>query len=129
MIDLSILTIKSAREGLKNKTFTSRELTEASIEVIKNKDGEIHAFLEVFSNALTQADEADKKISIPDDASLALLLFAYQAAGGQFKDLRLTFLKEKFTKRGETLFDYLSIDGKEVNEDLKATIKGIKDTE
>jgi hypothetical protein len=77
----------------------------------------------------THPDEADKKISIPDDASLALLLFAYQAAGGQFKDLRLTFLKEKFTKRGETLFDYLSIDGKEVNEDLKATIKGSKDFE
>jgi hypothetical protein len=77
----------------------------------------------------THPDEADKKISIPDDASLALLLFAYQEAGGQFKDLRLTFLKEKFTKRGETLFDYLSIEGKEVNEELKATIRGTKDTE
>ena len=77
----------------------------------------------------THPDEADKKIFIPDDASLALLLFAYQEAGGQFKDLRLTFLKEKFTKRGETLFDYLSIEGKEVNEELKATIRGTKDTE
>jgi len=77
----------------------------------------------------THPDEADKKIFIPDDASLALLLFAYQEAGGKFKDLRLTFLKEKFTKRGETLFDYLSIEGKEVNEELKATIRGTKDTE
>ena len=76
----------------------------------------------------THPDEVGKKISIPDDASLALLLFAYQEAGGQFKDVRLTFLKE-FTKRGETLFDYLSIDGKEVNEDLKATIKGTEDSE
>lgn len=77
----------------------------------------------------THPDEADKKISIPDDASLALLLLAYQAAGGQFKGLRLTFLKERFTKRGETLFDYLSIEGKEVNEELKSMIQGIKESE
>ena len=77
----------------------------------------------------THPEEADKKISIPDDASLALLLFAYQEAGGQFKGLRLTFLKEKFTKRGETLFDYLSIEGKEVNEDLKSMIRGTKESE
>lgn len=77
----------------------------------------------------THPEDADKKISIPDDASLALLLFAYQEAGGTFKDLRLTFLKEKFTKRNETLFDYLSQDGKEVSESLKSMIRGIKDVE
>jgi hypothetical protein len=77
----------------------------------------------------THPDEADKKISIPDDASLALLLFAYQEAGGKFNDLRLTFLKEKFTKRGETLFEYLSIDGREVNESLKSLIRGEKGSE
>jgi hypothetical protein len=77
----------------------------------------------------THPDEADKKISIPDDASLALLLFAYQEAGGKFKDLRLTFLKEKFTKRSETLFDYLSQDGKEVDESLKWLIRGNGDSE
>lgn len=73
--------------------------------------------------------EADKKVTIPDDASLALLLFAYQEAGGKFKELRLTFLTENFTKRGETLFDYLSTDGKEVNEHIKSMIRGIKDSE
>lgn len=77
----------------------------------------------------THPDDADKKISIPDDASLALLLFAYQEAGGKFKDLRLTFLKEKFTKRNQTMFDYLSQDGKEVDENLKALIRGDKDFE
>jgi hypothetical protein len=74
----------------------------------------------------THPDDADKKISIPDDASLALLLFAYQEAGGKFKDLRLNFLKERFTKRGETLFDYLSEDGREINESIKAKIRGIE---
>jgi len=75
----------------------------------------------------THPEDADKKVSIPDDASLALLLFAYQEAGGKFKDLRLTFLKEKFTKRNETLFDYLSQDGKEIDESLKSMIRGAKD--
>lgn len=63
MLDLSTLNISSAREGLKNKKFSSRDLTLASIEAIKNKDGELHAFLEVFEDALAQADEADKKIA------------------------------------------------------------------
>lgn len=63
MLDLSTLNISSAREGLKNKKFSSRDLTLASIEAIKNKDGELHAFLEVFEDALSQADEADRKIA------------------------------------------------------------------
>ena len=63
MLDLSTLNISSAREGLKNKKFSSRDLTLASIEAINNKDGELHAFLEVFKDALSQADEADKKIA------------------------------------------------------------------
>lgn len=79
----------------------------------------------------THPDEADKTISIPDDASLALLLFMYQEAGGKFEGLRvnLNFLKEKFTKHGETLFDYLSKDGNEVDAELKALIQGSKDSE
>lgn len=62
MIDISKLTIISAREALKKGDFTARELTQACLNVIKEKDGEIHAFLQVFDNALLQADEADKKI-------------------------------------------------------------------
>ena len=63
MIDLSTLTIVSAREALKAKKFTAKELTQACIDAIKAKDGDIHAFLEVFDNALVQADFADKKIA------------------------------------------------------------------
>lgn len=63
MIDLQSLTIAKAREALKKGDFTSREITEASLNAIKEKDGEIHAFLEVFADmALGMADEADKKI-------------------------------------------------------------------
>lgn len=63
MINLSTLTVISAREALKAKKFSAKELTQACIDAIKEKDGSIHAFLEVFDNALIQADYADKRIA------------------------------------------------------------------
>jgi aspartyl-tRNA(Asn)/glutamyl-tRNA(Gln) amidotransferase subunit A len=62
MIDLVNLTIVSARKALKNKEFTSRQLVETSLAAIKEKDVDYHAFLEVFDDALIEADKADKKI-------------------------------------------------------------------
>ncbi|MDQ3090030.1 MAG: Asp-tRNA(Asn)/Glu-tRNA(Gln) amidotransferase subunit GatA [bacterium] len=62
MVDLSNLTIKSAREGLLNKDFSSRELVEASFSKIKDTDKEIHSFIEVFEDALIEADKRDNKI-------------------------------------------------------------------
>jgi aspartyl-tRNA(Asn)/glutamyl-tRNA(Gln) amidotransferase subunit A len=70
MIDLSTLTITSAREGLKAKKFTSVELTEAALDAIKSKDGEINAFLEVFNNTLDQAKGADEQIHAGVDLPL-----------------------------------------------------------
>ncbi|MHB1330846.1 MAG: Asp-tRNA(Asn)/Glu-tRNA(Gln) amidotransferase subunit GatA [Minisyncoccota bacterium] len=70
MIDLSKLTVISARKALKDGEFTSRELTEACLNVINEKDGEIHAFLEVFDDALIQADDADIRIKNGDDTPL-----------------------------------------------------------
>lgn len=70
MIDTKTLTIKEAREKLKAGEFTARELTEACLDVIKEKDGELHAFLEVFEDALSQAEEADKKIKSGEDLLL-----------------------------------------------------------
>ncbi len=63
MIDLSTLNIVSAREGLKSGKFSSHDLTQACLSVIREKNKELNAFLEVFEDALAQADEADKKIS------------------------------------------------------------------
>jgi len=62
MIDLKSLTIEKAHKALTNGDFTSRELTEAYLKVIKEKNGELNAFLEVFDDALAQADMADKKL-------------------------------------------------------------------
>ncbi len=64
MTDLSNLTIKEALQGLKEKKFSARELTRASLEKIEKLDGEISAFLTVCEeSALKQADKADELIS------------------------------------------------------------------
>jgi aspartyl-tRNA(Asn)/glutamyl-tRNA(Gln) amidotransferase subunit A len=63
-IDLSKITIASARKSLDAKEFTARELTDAYLEAIRKKDGEIHAYLEVWENsARAEADAADKMIA------------------------------------------------------------------
>lgn len=61
-IDLKNLTIKKAHEAMKNGDFTARELTESYLDVIKEKNPNINAYLHIFEeNALKQADEADKR--------------------------------------------------------------------
>jgi len=62
-IDLKGLTIKKAHESLMRGDYTSVELTQAYLDEIKSKDGEIHAYLEVFDDALKAAERADIKIS------------------------------------------------------------------
>jgi len=62
-MQLSELTIEKAHQGLINKEFSSRELTEACLAEIKKRDDELHAFLTVTDElALQQAVEADKRI-------------------------------------------------------------------
>ncbi|MEI6420193.1 MAG: Asp-tRNA(Asn)/Glu-tRNA(Gln) amidotransferase subunit GatA [bacterium] len=63
MKNFSNLTIKTAREGLDKKEFTSVELTQYYLDNIKAKDTEIHAYMEVFADALEQAKKADEKIA------------------------------------------------------------------
>ena len=70
MVDINTLSITKAREALKKGEFTALELTEATLEAIKDKDGEVKAFLEVFDDAITQAKEVDKRISNQEDLPL-----------------------------------------------------------
>lgn len=70
MLNIQELNIKEAREGLKRGDFTARDLTQVCLNNIKEKDGEIHAFLEVFDDALNQAEEADKLIANKIDLPL-----------------------------------------------------------
>lgn len=61
-IDLENLTIKKAHEAMVQGGFTAVELAEAYLEEIKKKNGDVNAYLEVFSDVLDQAREADKRI-------------------------------------------------------------------
>jgi aspartyl-tRNA(Asn)/glutamyl-tRNA(Gln) amidotransferase subunit A len=61
--DLTTLTLKEAREGLKNKEFSSLDLTKAFLQKIKDKNPEIKAFITVTEKtALEEAKHADEMI-------------------------------------------------------------------
>lgn len=63
-MDLSTLTIKEARRVLDAKEFTALDLTNAYLEQITKKDGDIHAYLEVWADsAREEAKKADEMIA------------------------------------------------------------------
>jgi aspartyl-tRNA(Asn)/glutamyl-tRNA(Gln) amidotransferase subunit A len=62
MINLKHLTISKAHESLIKGDFTARDLASAYLAEIKKRDGDIHAYLEVYDDVLRQAEEADKMI-------------------------------------------------------------------
>lgn len=63
MIDIANLTIKEAREKLDRKEFSSVELTQAYLDSISLQNKDINAYLEVYSDALDMAKEADEIIA------------------------------------------------------------------
>jgi aspartyl-tRNA(Asn)/glutamyl-tRNA(Gln) amidotransferase subunit A len=63
-MDLSTLTIASARRALDAKEFSALDLTNAYLDAIEKKDGEIHAYLEVWADsAREEAARADELIA------------------------------------------------------------------
>jgi len=64
-IDLSNLTIAKARDGLKKGDFSARELTEAYLSHIAAENATLNAYLEVFDDALAQAETAGKALDRP----------------------------------------------------------------
>ncbi len=63
MIDLVTLTIEKAHEALKKGEYSVRELCEAYLATIKEKNPDIHAYLEIYDDVLIQADEAQKRFT------------------------------------------------------------------
>ena len=64
---LNELTIKKAHQGLKNKEFSSTELTQACLAEIKKSDKNIKAFITVTDKqALAKAKQVDDKIAAGD---------------------------------------------------------------
>lgn len=62
-IDTKNLTIKETHEHLVKGDFTAVELAQAHLETIKEKDTEVHAYLEVYEDVLEQAKKADEVIA------------------------------------------------------------------
>ncbi len=63
MINLKDLTIERAHADLKKSKYTCRDLTEAYLRVIQEKNPGINAYLEIYDDVLLQADEAQKKFT------------------------------------------------------------------
>ena len=59
-IDLKTLTIKKAHEHLTNGDFTVTDLVNEYLEVIKEKNGKINAYLEIYTDVLDQAKKAEE---------------------------------------------------------------------
>jgi len=55
-------TIRGIRSGLLEKKFSAAECTRAYLDQIRKRDGTLHAFLEVFEDAVKQADAIDARI-------------------------------------------------------------------
>ena len=70
-IDIADMTLCGAAEGLRNKDFSSVELTQAVIDAVAAKDGEIGAYLTFDTEgALEGAAAADKRRAAGEDGDL-----------------------------------------------------------
>jgi aspartyl-tRNA(Asn)/glutamyl-tRNA(Gln) amidotransferase subunit A len=63
MIDLTTLTIEKAHADLMAGTYTVRELCQAYLDVIKEKNPELNAYLEVYDDVMAQADAAQARFA------------------------------------------------------------------
>ena len=62
MTDITNLTLKEARKELDSKNISSVELTDAYLKNAKDKNPDLHAYLEIFDDTVQQAKNADKRI-------------------------------------------------------------------
>lgn len=69
-IDLKNLTIGKAHQSLKEGEYTCKELTDAYLEVIKEKNTELNAYLEVFDDIAKQVEIAQKMFDEGKDTIL-----------------------------------------------------------
>lgn len=72
MIDVKTLTIRKAREHLLKGDFSARELAEAYLAVINEKNKTINAYVEVYDDVLQQADRADEVLKEKGEESPVL---------------------------------------------------------
>jgi len=76
MIDLKNLTIEKAHESLLKEEFSCRELAEEYLKVIKEKNSNLNAYLEIYNDVLSQADIAQDKFKNKTATMLTGIPFA-----------------------------------------------------
>jgi aspartyl-tRNA(Asn)/glutamyl-tRNA(Gln) amidotransferase subunit A len=64
------LTISEAAEDLRSKTISARELSDAYVKRIEERNPEVGAYLEVFDDVKAQAEIADQKIARGEGTAL-----------------------------------------------------------
>ncbi len=80
-MNLNELTLVQAAAGLKEKKFTSVDLTQACLARIKDRNSEINAFITVCEElALEEASKADEKLSRGEGTMLTGIPFAVKDA-------------------------------------------------
>lgn len=72
-MDVATLTIKGAHESLKRGDFSARELAQAHLKKVEEKDKDVHAYIEVFDDVLHQADVADRRLKEEGEDAPSLL--------------------------------------------------------
>ena len=76
MIDIKTLTIKSAHEDMKSGKYSAVDLAKSYLEEINKKNKEINAYLEVFSDVIEQAKQADERFKAGTATLLTGIPFA-----------------------------------------------------
>ncbi|MBP9715173.1 MAG: Asp-tRNA(Asn)/Glu-tRNA(Gln) amidotransferase subunit GatA [Candidatus Pacebacteria bacterium] len=76
MIDLKNLTIEKAHESFKKGEYTCKDLAEAYLAVVKEKDPSIHAYLEMYDDVLVQAENSQKMFAEGRDTLLTGIPFS-----------------------------------------------------
>jgi len=69
-IDLAKLTVKEARDHMRAGDFSCVELVELYLDVAKNKNGDINAYIEIYDDVLEKAKEADGRIKNGESGEL-----------------------------------------------------------
>lgn len=62
-IDLKNLTIEKVHKDIKEGKYTCLDLVKAYLEVVKEKNKELNAYLEIYEDAISQAEEAQKRFT------------------------------------------------------------------
>jgi len=110
-MDLKNLTIEKVHESLEKGEFTCRKLVQGYLKIIRKKNTELNAYLEVYSDVLDQANEAQKMFENGTATILTGVPFA-------IKD-NILFKDHKASAGSKILENYVAVYNSTVVKELK----------